>query len=271
LNNQRLVSVFYNELGDISQKMGESNQALMYYQKFLEIAEGLYHADPSNTEAACDLSISYNKLGDISQKMGESNQALSSYQKSLEIREGLYQTDKQFSRGIDLIVSYYKLGTIYFDLEEWENGREYIKRALMFLIDYREQGLLKGYSDYLNWIPYLENFENNLLNEKCWGEVLKGNFDQAKSLCLQAFQLNPESYASAVNLGHTYLLTGDRNTASEYYKKTIELLKIEEELLTGPVADFKLFIERGWQPEICREEMEWMKEAFRQKQEAVQP
>jgi tetratricopeptide (TPR) repeat protein len=99
-----------------------------------------------------------------------------------------------------------------------------------------------------------------------WYLILQGNFDEAREPCQKASALEPESFAWTVNLGHTYLLTGDATTAREYYRQTLALLESEEQLTTGPVADFELFIKNGWQVEACNRELEWMKGAFEKAQ-----
>jgi len=96
-----------------------------------------------------------------------------------------------------------------------------------------------------------------------WFLIMQGKYEEAKAPCLKAHELAPDSYACAVNVGHTYLLTGDAGKAREYYGKTIDLIKTEEEFTKGPMADFELFISNGWQVEACRQEMAWMKKAFK--------
>ncbi len=65
-----------------------------------------------------------------------------------------------------------------------------------------------------------------------------------------------------MNLGHAYLLTGDAVTARTYYEKTLPLIPSEEDFKAGPVADFELFIEKGWQVEACQQELTWMQQEF---------
>jgi tetratricopeptide (TPR) repeat protein len=65
--------------------------------------------------------------------------------------------------------------------------------------------------------------------------------------------LAPDNFAWNLNLGHAYLLQGDRETAHGWYEKTIPLIPDESSLETGPLADFDLFIERGWQVEASQD------------------
>ena len=95
-----------------------------------------------------------------------------------------------------------------------------------------------------------------------WYLILQGDFPAAQAASAKAQTLNPDSYASTVNLGHTYLLQGDREIAHAWYQKTIPLLPDEAALKSGPLADFDLFIERGWQVEASREERAWVARAY---------
>ena len=84
----------------------------------------------------------------------------------------------------------------------------------------------------------------------------------------KARELDPESYAWAVNLGHVYLLQGDRQTARKYYEKAVSLIPDEDEFQRGPVADFELFIKRRWQVEASQAELSWMKKAFTKRKDS---
>ena len=97
-----------------------------------------------------------------------------------------------------------------------------------------------------------------------WYLILQERFDEARKPTQKAHELAPKSMAWTVNLGHIYLLAGDGTTAREYYRQTLPLIASEEELVSGPVADFKLFIEQGWQIEDCRRELAWMRQEFEQ-------
>ncbi len=95
-----------------------------------------------------------------------------------------------------------------------------------------------------------------------WYLILQGKFDEARKSTEKAHELAPESMLWIMNLGHIYLLTGDTITARKYYQKTLTLLKSEEEFNTGPAADFKLFIIKGWQVNACQKQLQWMQHQF---------
>lgn len=99
-----------------------------------------------------------------------------------------------------------------------------------------------------------------------WLLITQSRFAEALPMAQQAHELDPKSDALAVNLGHAYLLTGNRQTAHEYYEKTIHLIPDEAALTSDLLADFDLFIEKGWQVEACREEAAWFRQRFEEKE-----
>jgi TPR repeat protein/CHAT domain-containing protein len=97
-----------------------------------------------------------------------------------------------------------------------------------------------------------------------WLLTTQGKFDEAQSLTEKAHQMNPQIFAWTINLGHIYLLKGDRQTARRYYQEALPLIPDEASFEQGPIADFELFIEKGWQVKACRSELEWIRSAFKQ-------
>lgn len=91
--------------------------------------------------------------------------------------------------------------------------------------------------------------------------ILQGKFEEAKEQCQKAYNRDPLNFTFAVNLGHSYLLTGDATAARTYYEKAFSLIMSEDEF-DAVLEDFRLFIENGWQVEACRRESAWMTEAF---------
>jgi CHAT domain-containing protein/tetratricopeptide (TPR) repeat protein len=91
-----------------------------------------------------------------------------------------------------------------------------------------------------------------------WVLILEGKLAEARRVTEKARSIDPDAYALTVNLGHTYLLQGDRNTAHEWYAKTIPLIPDEESLKAGPLANFDLFVTHDWQVEAVRAERAWL-------------
>ena len=95
-----------------------------------------------------------------------------------------------------------------------------------------------------------------------WYLILLGQIEEAKAPLMRAHEMEPHVYAWPVNLGHVLLLSGEEVAARRYYETALNLLNSEEDFENGPIADFKLFINKGWNAKACLREMLWMQNAF---------
>ena len=91
----------------------------------------------------------------------------------------------------------------------------------------------------------------------CWSRILANRPLEARPACEKGVSLGANSMAVTVNLGHTYLLQGDKATAQHWYQKTLPLIDSENDLKEGPLADFDLFISKGWQVETSKVARTW--------------
>ena len=99
-----------------------------------------------------------------------------------------------------------------------------------------------------------------------WILIREGRFDEARTMTQKAHKLDPEAFSWAINLGHLYLLAGDEETARRYYLKGLDSIETEQQFEEGPVADFKLLIEKGWQVEVMQRELVWIQRVYPAKQ-----
>ena len=113
----RDVSVSLNKLGDFlaqRSQSGDAEQALGYFERGLQIGEGLLMANPQSAQAGRDVSVSLNKLGDFLAQRGQSGdaeQTLRYFERALKIREDLLVADPQSAQaGRDVSVCLNKLG-----------------------------------------------------------------------------------------------------------------------------------------------------------------
>jgi len=97
-----------------------------------------------------------------------------------------------------------------------------------------------------------------------WILITQGKFDEAQSVTEKAHQKQPLVFSWSMNLGHIYLLKGDRQTARRYYQEALPLIQDDASFERGPIADFGWFIEKGWQVKACRSELDWIRSAFEQ-------
>jgi serine/threonine protein kinase/tetratricopeptide (TPR) repeat protein len=117
------LSISYERLGDVQRRSGQVTEALVSYQKKLEISQKLAAAYPSDDtnptlkpevrEAQLNLSFSYERLGDVQLQGGQATEALRSYEKALGIRQKLAAADPSDAGAQrDLSVSYNRLGDV---------------------------------------------------------------------------------------------------------------------------------------------------------------
>jgi CHAT domain-containing protein/tetratricopeptide (TPR) repeat protein len=93
-----------------------------------------------------------------------------------------------------------------------------------------------------------ENY--NSQNGLCWHWIIQNQAMKARPYCEKAISIDPNELAAQVNLGHTYLLAGGNNwqsKAQHHYKAAILAIKTLENLASGPINDFDLFIKNNWQ------------------------
>jgi CHAT domain-containing protein/Tfp pilus assembly protein PilF len=91
----------------------------------------------------------------------------------------------------------------------------------------------------------------------CWSQIAANQPGQGRQACAKALTLNKTDLAAIVNLGHTYLLTGDLTTAQDLYEQSIKSVSSQAELEQGPLEDFALFIKQGWHAEAARHTVQW--------------
>ena len=103
----------------------------------------------------------------------------------------------------------------------------------------------------------------------CWTKILHNQAQDARPNCRKAVDLAPTHYATLVNFGHTWLLQGDAKAAQEWYQKTLPYIPSEDDLKNGPLADFDLFISKGWQVDASRHARAWFTQSWPAWQETV--
>ena len=98
-------------------------------------------------------------------------------------------------------------------------------------------------------------------NGLCWQLILDKELSDARRACLRSVALQ-KNFANTANLGHTYLLAGDRQNAYEHYRDSAALITSKQTLTEGPVKDLHLFIEKKWQPQESETARNWFLRAY---------
>jgi len=285
---QRDLSVSHQKLGDLALALGDTAAAREEYRQHLAIAERLAAADPGNSEWQRDLSVSHNKLGDLALALGDTAAAREAYRQALAIRERLAAADPGNSRWQrDLLVSYLKMGRVRLAagetaeaLEAADKGVSIAQRlagadpsnprratetaaALKLRGQVHDaQGQLDLATDDYREAAKLAPDDADAQGALGWSLIRLGRFAEARAPTEQAHRLAPTDVNWTIKLGHTYLLAGDPAGARPYYDASIAQIPDAAALARGPVADFELFIAKGWQVKACRAALARMREGF---------
>jgi signal transduction histidine kinase/Flp pilus assembly protein TadD len=214
LNDSKIISSAYNDLGLIFWKLGELDSAVTYINKSLTIAK--------NRDDSISLAKRYNNLGVIYWRKGDIENAYKYYSESLVIREAI--DDKQSVTKVlnNLALVFQRLN--YFDLAE-----SYINRALKIS---REINDPIGISYSLRRLGNLYLIMNDL--------------DQAEKLLLESidilFEIDDQiSLVQVYNLlGNIYEKKDDEEEAIKNYTKAEELAIIINDKFSQALAHYNL-------------------------------
>jgi len=121
---------------------------------------------------------------------------------------------------------------------------------------YAEQGKRElAFADLLHAVELNPNAASTW-SATCWGKILLGDSADAEPDCMKAIALDPGDLGATVNLGHTWLLRGDKERAWAGYEKALPLVATREEL-ADILNDFDSFKKRGWQNKLSQDAHDW--------------
>jgi len=113
----RDLSVSLDNVGDVQQDLGRTDEALVSYEESLGISRRLLEAYGESPQALRDLSVSLNNVGDVQRDLGRRVEALVSYEESLGIRRRLLEAYGESPQALrDLSLSLGKVGDVQRDL-----------------------------------------------------------------------------------------------------------------------------------------------------------
>jgi tetratricopeptide (TPR) repeat protein len=176
----------YHQLGLAMKNQGEYEEALIFFEKALEIDKETL---PSNHP---DLAMSYDAIGNAHTDMNDYWTALSFYEEALEIRQQSLSTDH-----LDLASSYNNIGNVYNNVEEYSKALSYYMKDLAI----SEKSLPRYHPD-------LAASYNNI------GSVYDGMGEYSKAL---------EHYECAVNIAERSLPSNHRDL--EDYRSNLDRIK----------------------------------------------
>lgn len=153
--------------------------------------------------------------------------------KSIELYTELINRDPDYSS------HYWNRSFVYADMDQYDLAIEDCRKIIEIFPDFAS-----GYGN------------------AGWYHLLHGDIDGSLEYLEKAKELDPEVMSWTVNLGHYHLLKGNPEKAHAYYDQTLKLIETVVEFEEGPVADFDIFIKKGWQTNAIKKEKEWMVQKF---------
>ena len=91
--------------------------------------------------------------------------------------------------------------------------------------------------------------------------LMEKRLKEAREASLKAHRLDNTVYSWPLNIGHTYLLEGNADSARVYYRWALFRMESREDL-GGALSDFDAFIERDWELEASTAMRIWMMKRY---------
>lgn len=249
-NNNEILGRVYSNIGDVYQRQSNFDDAIEYYKKALEIADG-------GNRNLYNISTCYNNIGMLYMNNGDYNKALTCLEKSLEIRVELYGQDDNN----EVATCYYHIGMAYMHLQSYLKALDYYQKSLeirrkingdmhqdvansIYSIGflYFQQGnsekALQMYEEawmiynkiYGGSHPFLATCTNGIggiyARKKDYVRALNC-YERALSIRKKIFgNYHPQIATSLNNIGSIYDYQTEYEKALEYYQKALEIKRI---------------------------------------------
>ncbi|MFG6384076.1 MAG: tetratricopeptide repeat protein [Lachnospiraceae bacterium] len=214
-----------DKVGDIYQKQGDLEKALIQYEKSLFLRKK-FDKKQKTPESCNDYSISCNRMGDIYQEQGDLEKALKYYKRSQILRQNLYKKQKTKEHCRGYLVSCIKMGEIYQKQGNLEEAFHMYQESQTFSRKlYQEQKTAKSCRDYSVSCDRMGNLYQEQGNLEKALENYKKSLDLRKKLYEQQRTAKScrDYSVSCSNVGDIYLEQGRLDEAFERYKKNLSL------------------------------------------------
>jgi len=195
-NNKKDLMYICNWIGLILNKMGYSDDALLYDSRSLSLAKDL-----GNTDMQATL---LNNIAEIYYGKGELDKALSYLEESLSL-----ETNEE-----EKATTYNNIATIYSEKGDYQKAVEYYQKAIK---------IAERYGDYRDTFMYKLNLGNTYRKMKDYE-----NAERYLSEGLEGVKKVGDKYWVAMGyeyFGWLYRDKGDKKTAREYYTRAYNLFK----------------------------------------------
>ena len=130
---ERLANASW-DLGELTELIGDKQDALGAYQESLVISDRLALENPKVTEFRSNLALSHNNIGNMLSETGKPDEALAAYRRALEIRERLARENPMVTKfRADLAGSHNNIGILHSETGKPDEALAAYERALEIL------------------------------------------------------------------------------------------------------------------------------------------
>jgi len=195
-NNKDVLGAIYSFIGTDYEDIGDLNNALLYYDRELEIARDLNDEEGESS--------ALNNIAEIYIKQGNYDKALEYYNKSLQLT----------SKPSSIAVTYNNIALVYSDKGDKNKAVEYYKKAIEFA---------QKAGDYHSTAAYMINLGNTYINLKNFSEA---QYYLQKGLLMM--QKLGDKYWEAIGyeyFGKLYLAQNKKALSKDYFTKAYNLFK----------------------------------------------
>lgn len=128
---------------------------------------------------------------------------------------------------------------------------------------YAEEERYRKAAEELKRVQQLDDSPpEDVIGNRGWYLLLAGrDLETARDLSREAMKRNPRSSSWPLNLGHTFLLRYQPQSAKIYYRKAIERIETEEEYRSA-LSDFDIFVEQGYDKERIWGMKDWFRTTY---------
>ena len=186
------VAGCYNNLGNVSRKLGDYSEAKVYYKKALNITKKIYGEEHPN------VATSYNNMGVVYSDLRRHHEAKEYYEKAVIIAQKIYGEEHA-----DTARTYNNLGNVHNDLQQYDRAIAYHKKALKI----RKKIYGEEHADVAGSYNNLGNVYRNL-----------GEYVQAKQCHVMALKIQQKVYGE----GHMKVATSYHNLNIIYRDSSLQ-------------------------------------------------
>jgi len=197
-NSKAALEVIYSVIGADYDNLGDSNNALLYYNRELEIARDL-----NNQEGE---SNAINNIAGVYEEQGNYNKALEYYNKSLQLTST--------SDPSSIAITYNNIAIVYSAKGDKNKAVEYLKKAIEFA---------QKAGDYDGTAKYMLNLGNTYIDLKNFSEAQY--YLQKGLLMMQKLGNKYWEATGYYYFGKLYLAQNKKASSKDYFTKAYNLFK----------------------------------------------